>query len=312
MKLQYAIEKYVAIKQGIGMRFVSQASMLRAFGRAMGHRDIADVGLNAIQTYLRGQRDPNARFHMLGNFYRFAIARGYATSSPLPTVVPKKSTNAFLPYIYTLEEIRRLLATAEILDKQRGRLSTLTFQTLVTTLYGTGLRISEALHLTFADVNLTDALLLIRESKFFKTRWVPLGPRLCDLLGTYAAKRRQWPCPSRELSAFFATRQGTPIGRRSCAEYVFRQLCNRACIRRSDDAYFQPRLHDLRHTLAVQRLVSWYRQGADTQKLLPSLATYLGHRDIGCLQRYLTMTPELLEQASRLFERYAFMEVHYD
>lgn len=311
MKLHRAIEKYVALKQAMGMRFHTEARMLRRFAQAMGPRTMAKVDHDSVQAYLQGQKAVNDKFHILNQFYRFAIARGYAASSPVPLITLKRSTDAFLPYIYTVEELRHLLTTAQVLDRQRGRLNALTFRALVTTLYGTGLRISEALRLTFADVNLSEALLIIRDSKFFKTRWVPLGPRLCTLLQTYLAHRRRWPCPSHEHSVFFSTRGGTPIGRRSCVEYVFRRLCNQAGIRRSDGASFQPRLHDLRHTFAVHRLVAWYRQGADTQHLLPSLATSLGHKNIACLQRYLTMTPELLDQASRRFERYAFSEVDH-
>jgi integrase/recombinase XerD len=74
---------------------------------------------------------------------------------------------------------------------------------------------------------------------------------------------------------------------------------------RLDSGRYQPRLHDLRHAAAVHRLISWYRQGADVQRLLPQLATYLGHVHIAATQRYLTMTPELLHEASRRFERYA-------
>jgi integrase len=78
-----------------------------------------------------------------------------------------------------------------------------------------------------------------------------------------------------------------------------------AHIERHDDSYFQPRLHDLRHTFAVHRLTEWYRQNADVQRMLPALSTYLGHVDLKATQRYLTMTPELLEQANRRFEQYA-------
>jgi integrase len=78
-----------------------------------------------------------------------------------------------------------------------------------------------------------------------------------------------------------------------------------ACVERRDDSYFQPRLHDLRHTFAVHRLTEWYRQNADLQRMLPALSTYLGHVDLSATQRYLTMTPELLQQANHRFERYA-------
>jgi integrase/recombinase XerD len=93
------------------------------------------------------------------------------------------------------------------------------------------------------------------------------------------------------------------------AERYFRILRSRIGIRRSDRAYFQPRLHDLRHSFAVHRLVAWYRQGADVQLLLPKLSTYLGHISLAETQHYLTMTPDLLREAGRRFETYVGAEV---
>ena len=83
-------------------------------------------------------------------------------------------------------------------------------------------------------------------------------------------------------------------------------------MRRSDGARYQPRLHDLRHSFAVHRLTSWYRQGADVQTLLPYLSTYLGHVNLAATQVYLTMTPELLQEAARRFQQYAFEERYHD
>ena len=91
---------------------------------------------------------------------------------------------------------------------------------------------------------------------------------------------------------------------------AFRRLRSQAGVQRNDSARYQPRLHDLRHTGAVHRLVFWYRSGADLQRLLPQLATYLGHIDLSATQRYLTMTPELLREASMRFERYSKGEHH--
>jgi len=87
-------------------------------------------------------------------------------------------------------------------------------------------------------------------------------------------------------------------------------LRRHARVQRHDGGCFQPRLHDMRHSFAVHRLISWYRQGADVQRLLPQLATYLGHVHIAATQRYLTMTPELLREASQRFERYAWEGAH--
>ena len=92
---------------------------------------------------------------------------------------------------------------------------------------------------------------------------------------------------------------------RGSTERIFRLLCERAGIRRTDGGRFQPRLHDIRHTFALNRLISWHRQGADVQRLLPFLSTYLGHIDVAATQRYLAMTPELLHEASLRFQRYA-------
>jgi integrase/recombinase XerD len=105
------------------------------------------------------------------------------------------------------------------------------------------------------------------------------------------------------------TRKGIPLARYT-AENVFRRLRVRVGVVRHDSSHYQPRLHDLRHAAAVHRLISWYRQGADVQRLLPQLATYLGHIHISATQRYLTMTPELLHEASKRFERYACGGLH--
>ena len=183
------------------------------------------------------------------------------------------------------------------------KLQALTLRTLILVLYGAGLRLSEVLHLKLTDAHLQDSLLTIRESKFYKTRLVPIGPHLKKALSAYAEKR----CHSASLnpdSFFFVTRDGECVTRQ-IAERSFDRLRNRAGVHRNDGARYQPRLHDLRHSFAVHRLVSWYRQGADVQRLLPQLSTYLGHVHVASTQHYLTMTPELLQEASLRFELYA-------
>jgi len=174
---------------------------------------------------------------------------------------------------------------------------------LILLLYGAALRISEALSLTLADVDLPASLLTIRASKFYKTRLVPMSPDLTSALGTYSALRAKEH--STELdAALFLTRTSTPVARHTM-EHIFSRLRVRAGVLRHDGGRYQPRLHDLRHAGAVHRVVSWYRQGADVQRLLPQLATYLGHVHIAATQRYLTLTPELLHEASQRFEHYA-------
>lgn len=165
------------------------------------------------------------------------------------------------------------------------------------------MRISEALSLKLTNVDLTAGILTIRESKFYKTRLVPMSPALTGALGDYVARRAK-EHPTQSDAALFLTRTETPLARHT-AENVFSRLRVRAGVLLQDGGRYQPRLHDLRHAFAVHRLVSWYRQGADVQRLLPQLATYLGHVHIAATQRYLTLTPELLHEASQRFERYA-------
>jgi len=174
---------------------------------------------------------------------------------------------------------------------------------LILLLYGTGMRISEALSLRLTNVDLTADVLTIRESKFYKTRLVPMSPALSSTVREYVARRAKEHATQLD-EALFLTRTGTPVARHT-AENVFSRLRVRAGVLRQDGSRYQPRLHDLRHAFAVHRLVSWYRQGADVQRLLPQLATYLGHVHIAATQRYLTLTPELLHEASQRFERYA-------
>lgn len=175
---------------------------------------------------------------------------------------------------------------------------------LLLLLYGAGLRIGEALFLTLANVDLTAGILTIRESKFYKTRLVPMSPVLTGVLATYMEQRAK-EHPAKPDATLFLTRGGSPLLRHT-AENIFSRLRVHAGVIRNDGGRYQPRLHDLRHyAFAVHRLVSWYRQEADVQRLLPQLATYLGHIHIAATQRYPTMTPELPHEAGQRFERYA-------
>lgn len=311
MKLSQAVGAYVAYKQSLGMRFATEARTLKSFYRSLDDADMNQVEPNLVEAFLAG-KGPITRFwhrklNALRGFYRFALARGYATRSPLPTSVSEQP-QTFAPYIYSREDIKRLLAATA--GRERCNLSSLTCHTLLLLLYGTGLRISEAVGLDFADVDLDAGILCIRETKFYKTRLVPTGPDLTRILAGYAVERKKRP-PSTSDAPFLLTQRGQRLSRAG-AEYAFKQLreCARVC--RDDNARYQPRLHDIRHTFALSRLLSWYREGADVQRLLPQLATYLGHVHIAGTQHYLAMTPELLLEASLRFERYALGGVRHD
>jgi integrase/recombinase XerD len=311
MKLSAVASNYVAYKQSMGMRFCTEDRTLKSFCRTMGDVAIAEVKAERVHTYIAGTgpvtRFWHRKYEVLLGFYRFAVARGYVTTSPLPKIVPK-SPPAFVPHIYSHEELRRLLEATTFCDEPHSKIPSYTCRALILLLYGAGLRISEALALTLADVDLSAAVLHIRETKFYKTRLVPLGPDLARALATYATQRERQPAAQPEVP-FFVSRTGSPLTRQA-AECTFSRLRLRAGVLRHDGSRYQPRLHDLRHAFAVHRLVAWYRQGADVQRLLPQLATYLGHVHIAGTQRYLTMTPELLYEASKRFERYAWEGPH--
>jgi integrase len=207
-------------------------------------------------------------------------------------VIPKRPP-PFVPYIYSQE-------AADAERHPRLALDPATLRTVLLLLYGAGLRAQEALNLNRADMDLDNSLLTIRQTKFGKSRLVPVGPHLCRALARYAGRVET----SRAGDPFFTTRSGARVMyARLCRR--FRLLCQRAGVRRTDDSPEQPRLHDLRHSFAVHRLTAWYREGADVQRLLHHLSVYLGHAHLANTQVYLTMTPELLQQANVRFERYA-------
>jgi len=294
------------------MHFRTEAGILNAFCRSLPEIDVVDVQPSAVLAFIAGTGPITTYWHVkftaLKGLYRFAISRGYADISPLPTTVPRRPPS-LTPYIYSSEELRRLLTATERLRAPNSLLQAATLRSLLLVLYGAAIRVGEALSLTMADVNLPERLLTVRDAKFFKSRLVPIGPNLADQLSAYEKQRRLLPLPHAEASAFFATRTGNALTYHRVRQ-LFVRLRKTANIRREDGARYQPRLHDLRHTAATHRVVTWYREGANLQRLLPRLSTYLGHVDIASTQRYLSMTPELLRQASRRFERYARTGVH--
>jgi len=309
MKLSELTTEYVTYKQSMGMRFRTEARVLKSFSRNIGDIVIDQVEPDVVDVFLAGTgpvtRFWHRKYEVLSGFYRFAIARRHVDRSPLPRTVPKPPP-PFVPYIYSQDELQRLLAAAESCQHARAKMEPHTCRALLLLLYGAGLRIGEALSLTLLDVDLSSAMLTIRESKFYKTRLVPIGSKLSDAMTSYQSRRLKQH-PSKPSAPFFVSRLGARLTVQT-AERSFRRMCLSAGVVRHDGARYQPRLHDLRHAAAVHRLVSWYRAGADVQKLLPQLATYLGHVHIAATQRYLTMTPELLSEASRRFERYAMEE----
>jgi site-specific recombinase XerD len=306
MNLQRLIEQYISYQRSLGSSFISDAAVLRAFARSRGPRtSVGAVRVRHVDAFL-GKARPVTRtwftkLSCLRCFFRYAVSRSHIVTAPLPTVMPKRPP-VFAPYIYTREELCRLLQAVKS-HPQGLCLEPATIRTMILLYYGTGLRLREATNLTRADVDLNGSLLTIRNTKFGKTRLVPVGSHLNQVLVQYdraRPKRRPAEAP------FFAKRGGRSV-HPVYLERKFRLLCDCAGIRRADTRE-QPRIHDLRHTFAVHRLTTWYEQGADVQRLLHHLSVYLGHVHLRHTQVYLSMTPDLLREASQRFERYAGKE----
>ena len=180
MKVHQAIEHYVSLKQSLGFRFATDRQILRAFSQAMGQVRIGQIKPTSVRVYLDGSgpvtRNWERKWVALRGFYDFALARGLVRRSPVPAWAPKVA-RTFTPHVYSMEELRHLLQAIPPERAAKG-VSAATLRTLLLLLYGAGLRISEALRLTKADVDLEERLLSVRKSKFFKSRLVPIGPKL--------------------------------------------------------------------------------------------------------------------------------------
>lgn len=310
MKSERVINEFINYKKSLGRRYMSRSLILRSFGRVVGGIDIRRVTPDAVKEFVDGKGPVTnawfARFSTLNCLFRYAISRNYISISPLPKLKPQKPIE-FRPYIYSVEDVQKLLNAAESRHRETWLLEPRTIRTLLLILYGAGLRISEAVALRVADVDLKELVLTIRETKFYKTRLVPIGPDLGRVLKRYF--RHQWSVkPYAADSPFLATMDGKPVLRRT-AEGMFMRLRKEAGIEGHAGSRYRPRLHDFRHAFAVTRLVTWYREGKNVQRLLPHLSTYLGHARIRDTTRYLSITKELLEEASRCFELYALPEV---
>ena len=306
MKLQQLIEQYISYRKSLGEQQNTNGCTLRSFGRAMGANiNVTDVSHGQVDEFLAGSGPVTLNWHVkhsvLRNFYRYAVSRGYVVTAPLPSAIPKRPP-PFVPYIYPHSELRRLLQTASNYTRSRS-MDPNTIRTILLLLYGAGLRLREAIDLDTSDVDFDNSIITVTQSKFGKTRLLPIGKSLGQALQAYAAKVAR-PKPDGPL---FVSRTGNRLIA-DTLQHNFRVLCELANVRRTDNARYQPRIHDLRHSFAVHRLTSWYKQGADVNVLLPLLSVYMGHVHLRHTQVYLTMTPDLLHQAGKRFEAYARKE----
>ncbi len=314
MNINDLVTRYVAFRRTLGDQYLITEKTLRSFCRAIGPRTpVSRIRLKTVAAYLAGTGPITRLWHFkhtaLKGLFRFAVSRGLLKKAPLPTEVPKRPPT-LAPYIYSRAEIRRLLDAIPVFRNPCIRVQPQTLRAMLLLLYGAGLRRGEALRLSVADVDLANSLLTIRNTKFFKSRLVPISADLTRVLRDYARWRAVTHPSAGASRTFFLDKRGEPVHR--CAlDNAFKRLRKHVGLRRSDGGRFQPRLHDLRHTFAVDRLTAWYREGADVQRLVYHLSVYLGHDCLAHTQVYLTMIPELLQQANTRFERYACKEDAY-
>jgi integrase/recombinase XerD len=299
------VTDYIEHNRSLGKRFRGEACILLAFARSIGDTPLNKIQPAKITRFIdrKGTRDITKRkkYRVLERFFRFSVARGRLKASPVPITEWRRSMPPRTPYIFSEGELKRLLTAVPEATSGQSHVDAETLRVYLLIVYGAGLRRGEGCRLKIDDVDLAQSLMHVRETKFFKTRIVPIGASLTTAITPFVTQRRN---SAADGEALFTKRNGNPLSI-SAIGSVFKRLRKIAGIGREGDTRNQPRLHDLRHSAAVHRVIAWYRSGADLNDLLPKLATYLGHKDLSGTQHYLTMTEELLAEASRRFETFA-------
>lgn len=304
--LQDHLTEYIAARRALGTQLQEPTHTLSRFIDFLGHKRArfitTPLALEWSQQSKNVQRATWARkLSMVRQF-----ARWLSVVEPRHQVPPPRLLNVRhrrnKPYIYSDAEIVELMEAAAALQSGRA-MKALTLKTLIGLLAATGLRPGEAAALEDRDVDLRTGILVIRESKFGKSRQVPVHESAVMALRNYARVRDR-VIPHRHSSSFFVSDTGMALDLGT----VRRWFCgiSAACgLRKASEGKRHgrgPRLQDLRHTFATRRLVEWYRAGLNVSVQMPKLAAYLGHSSVGCTYWYIEAVPELLQLATD-FER---------
>ena len=209
------------------------------------------------------------------------------------------------PHIYRDDEIVDLLTAARRLGPA-GSLRPFTYETLFGLMASTGLRVSEAIHLRDADVDLRRGMLTIRQTKFAKSRQLPIHPTTIKALARYRKQRERHLLTTAGMPFLISSRGrrlGLPLGERQVHRAFTGLRDGLGWFNRG--GHEAPRLHDLRHTFAVRRLVLWYADATEVDQKMLALSTYMGHAEIFYTYWYLTAVPELMAIAAGRFEQFA-------
>lgn len=242
---------------------------------------------------------PNTRINRLCVLRRFCRYLSYFDSRTCiihPSFSPRRTRP--LPHIYSRQDVCRIMTAARQLGPT-GTLRPIVVENLIGLLYTTGLRIGEALNLTLRDIDLKRRIIEVREGKFRKSRYTPITPSTARHLTKYLRQRRDAGFSTAPTAPVFLNLIGTRHGHPGFVTLFLELL--RSIGLRGPKGQRGPRIHDLRHTFAVHRLLAWYQQGANLAAKLPLLSTYLGHSTITGTEVYLQATAQLLECAGRRF-----------
>ena len=299
------MDRFINLRRLSGTDYHSQTRLLgyfdcflvqQGFNRPRIIREITDIYQQGI-TRLAPRTQSN-RMCVLRQFCEYLAGSDPQSYVPRPLKMIR-SHGAHQPYIYNSRQVRALLAAASKLPPL-GSLRPHTYRTLLGLLYSTGIRIGEAMALNLEDVQPSTQRIYIAEGKFRKARWVALSGSTCRVLQHYIDRRFKSTPHSPDSPLLLNERR-----RRLCHPTVnqtFRGLLQKCDIPHNKRT--GPRIHDLRHTFAVHRLLAWYRDGQDVNARLPALATYMGHVDISSTHVYLQPTAQLLEQVHQRFRNY--------
>jgi integrase len=300
------VEEYLAFRRKLGFTLKSEGRELRSFARyaeQTGHKGGITAELAVRWAQLPATADRIYWARRLGIITRLArhlLASDPSTEVPDPGFLGS-SHRRREPHIYSEAELTELLRAAARLWPSSG-LRPKTYTTLFGLLASTGLRIAEALRLTRDEVDLDTGVLTVTETKFHKSRLVPLHATTTTALRCYAEHRDRF-CPLPRASTFFLSDTGIPVKYRRVNDAIVK--LRRGLGWTADDGRRLPTIHDLRHTFACRRLLGWYEEGADVNLKMPALSTYLGHVRVSDTYWYLSAIPELMARAAARFERAA-------
>ena len=213
MKLAAVVDAYLTRQRSLGMRFESAGRILHRYSRAVSNPEIGEVTPESVSDFIRGRGALSAslllKYKVLKGFYNYAVSRGHVGNSPLPMTLPKLPPQQ-TPYIYSTDELLRLVESTSVLQHGHSPHVPAIYRTLLLLLYGSGMRIGEAIGLAIQDVDLLGQVITVRDTKFFKTRLVPIGSKLTCELTAHVERRRLLPLPAGEASPLFTTRDGRP------------------------------------------------------------------------------------------------------